>query len=454
MTIKMYYSELYAIEKMIDNCIEDTRQLVSQYEKIDMIESIRHESNKFLMSEKLAYSNSVQSLTLFCSKYNVPHIIEAIPKELDTLDMESFRSKFKEVKDSFWKALSEAFDRFAKLISRWYVKLKEFFGAKSTESSRRVETIKDTLIRRDKIAERYNLKRGDKLTKELIKEIMEAEGDLPNKTEADIVLNYEDYERDIVSSFGQISKDTSIFDGLSINGDVSNIQANVKQAHEMLAKFTNSSFTNTLVGFITSVLNISNREELISFIEKDMNKSNEAFVELHEIGQFSKGNFKPNEEYTGPEVIGGKALVMTYHNSGIFVYPTVRVGTVKVNKGKSSPRITVEELIGTVHNNSTVEAIADEASRINNIITDAISRKMDMSGKGIKESHKSIVKSTTDREKSDSDEIIKGIKNINIFKAGWSSYTRSIATLATDITTSIDKILTAIEKDLNRELAK
>lgn len=446
--------ELYAIEREFAAVKQELADASLAYENFENIEGMHRGTDKHLVSENLNYKNfiAMTSVLLGASK---PQHIEAFPETLDDLDQEGFKARVKEVKDTIWKAISEAFEKFVALMKRWYNKLKDLIVGKSDDTAKVVDSIEKMIERSDEIATKHGYKRGDVIPDDKLDMIEEADGVRIMVNHKNAVLMKEDFERDLSEALPTLKGRASLLKGLALDGKVTNIKANVDDCVKMMAELTKFEYLTDVVSYVRNMLNITTREELIRFLDDDTKLTLKALTKMVEDLKLEGSKVEKGSLFTSKEIIGGKSVRVSVNKSGNSFYPRASViPSAKQASITTWPNMTLKTLIESTHGVSELANVVSEAARGHALLADEVEKRLGPKGKDIKESAQNIRKAATEREQNEVATIITEIKNINQFVEGWSSMAVATANMAKNIQQATEQVAAAVSEEYHNAFFK
>lgn len=448
----MQNTELYVIEKELNDCQQELVSALHAYEAVHDLEDMKREVDKHLVSEDLAYTNTIKSISLGFGA-EVPSHIEAFPESLDALDMEGFKARFKEIKDTVWKTLSEAFQRFKNLIRSWYKKLSELFRQGGDDAHRTFKDTKEKIKYRVELAEKYGFKRGDKVDQETYDQILKTHGQPPAVTFDMIAMSYDDFEKDILSVFDIGASGKALLKNFSVNGDNSNIVANIKEAYRKINAMVRVEHASEVTKIAIALHNITTKGELESFLDESTNDSTSLLESFIEEAGFSKEK-SSKKSLTSGEIIGGRSIEVTSNTLGYLTTPSFTSLVRSVSDEGNVPRLTMSELLDTVDSNSEASAVVEEANRISSIINGEIEKITGVDMKDSKLAAKTVKSVATSRNSKEAERVIKSIKSASRFAMAWVKYSQILSEETISINKNVQKFLKAINKSVSDNILK
>lgn len=447
----MYTQEIIDLRKEIDNHELYMDKLIEGYDAIQSAASIKTE-DKALVSDNYAYASLVSIADNVLSA-EVGSVRAVLPSNLNELDMEGFKARFKEVSGTVWKAISEATEKFLRLLRSWFNKIKDMITGSigsGDDPAEAIEAIRKAIHKSDEALKKYGYRRGDKVPPSEQEKIEEAEDVDLMLTTGDKVLSFEDFEKNVVDVLPELKSKANLLSAITIDSKVDNIHGNIQDGLENLKQMTEANYLNNVIVYLRNMTNIRDRKELNKFLDKDRAITSEAFREMVKELRLEGGEEKPGSRWYTKEMMGGVKFSVAYNKKGNFVYPDTNRQHSKV-KVSSFPQVTLTQLIAASNSAMEISEIVANSAKNFDIIGAQLEQLTASRGKKLEEISKVIMDAASDREKADVKVILSELKSLNTILKGWTSINVRITESCTNIRNSIIQLSAEVSSGFDKQ---
>lgn len=404
----MYNTTLLILEKEIESTQMLLDGLIDGYGEIAKTASLKRDVESHLDSENCAYRNIVSGANLLIAGNAHANAVD-MPYSLDDLSTEAFKARVKEISGSVWKAITETYHKLVKLLKNWWEKITGRSSDVSVAIEEEISKIDKAINESDRLAEENDIKRGDVIDKETLEKV-DSLIFVDNKKR---YVSREDIETDLTLVF---SKGTEIkmLNRFVRDGKLDDIGANVKMAIEVMKQLASDKFNGKLSTYVRTLTNIRNRDELVKFIDNDLQLTSDAMKELIDEKRLDgSGKIVEGERYLSKEIIAGERLTMTIRKVGNFYSPYfLTKQSSNKYRNKEMPAISLKTLADVARCASEVTTSLTDSKRSFAAMETEFSELMAGNGKRLSEINETISSVATAREEKEVKAIAAELKQM------------------------------------------
>lgn len=436
----MNNTELKILSKQIASMYDETNDTLNAYEAINNIGNMHRGVSNHLVAENNAYVTTAKQVLAILGASKDSPLPEIFPVSLDELDQEAFKARITKVAETAWKAIAEAFAKFAKIITRWYNRLKEALFGNAEKAATAMDDVQAMMEESDRIAQDHGFVRGDVIPEETIKMINES-------TEHGVVVDSEnrlltsaDLEKDIFLIAPSLKANGSMLASLSRDNKTDNIEANVEEALQVLNELINTEHLNDVILYLRNLTGISTNDDLRRFVDEDTRLPLKAMRDMiKNLKLEGKKDIERDAKFVSKEIIGGYTLKMQVNQAGNFLYPRFDENKMRVTAGAPGS-LRFKELLACIKAMSNFSEVIIKSSEPFDMLSKEADDIMAGNGTRLKEISNSIMDAANERDAADAKKAVAELRQINSIINGWVSAGIKITSICNNTITASEKI--------------
>lgn len=421
-------NEMHKLECDIIEITDILMNSLTGYETLQILVN-RHDGKKYREHASVAYRNAAESALLLIDNTGSQTLEDVgLPDDLNSISMEAFKEKAVEIGKMVWRAIADAVDKLRNLVMTWYRKISEYFSKSGMDAATDANILEEFIDESDKIFNGLGIKRGSIVSTEDLEKIEGIYGEgAVSISKSNVAIFRDDYERDILKFYPELLSN-NIMAGLALNGDASNIPANIKDTVTILNDLANGPrFMNEVAEYYNAMVNITNRDGLTNFLDNKLNLTPLAFNSLVD----SKYLTKTGSKYKSDEVLGGHYITVSRQTKGASVFPQVSRGQTVVRKPTKNVNVlTLKDVILTFREMSNVVIAVEECKKSSNDIFEQLSSATRGRGSKLREQSETISSLTAERDSAASANIQLELKAISQLLNSWRGYFDQVFNMA------------------------